>query len=130
MASTLVARTASSIKVTRVDGATIYVERVEVEQSPGITPIEPLEIDADQMCNDPAGDHLARQRTGVAPPQRKYPLHAGTRQQAFAISPDVFEEQVAENNMFNALRLDAEACIHKSRFISLIGAGVWKLHAD
>ena len=119
-----------AVLATRVDATWETAQETRVEQSPGIAPIEPLEIDADQMCNDPAGDHLARQRTGVAPPQRKYPLHAGTRQQAFAIGPDVFEEQVAENNMFNALRLDAEACIHESRFISLIGAGVWKLHAD
>ena len=57
-------------------------------------------------------------------------LHAGTHQQAFAIGPDVFEEQVAENDMFNALRLDADASVQESGFVNLIGAGVWKLHSD
>ena len=79
---------------------------------------------------NPTGDHLVRQRMGVAPPQRKHTLHAGTHQQAFAIGPDVFEEQVAENDMFNALRLDADASVQELGFVNLIGAGVWKLHSD
>ena len=113
-----------------VDAERETAEEGKVELLPGIARVEPLGIDADQMRNDPAGDHVVRQRTGVASPQRKHPLHAGTRQHAFAIGPDVFEEQVAENDMFNALRLDADAGIQELGFVNLIGAGVWKLHAD
>jgi len=75
-------------------------------------------------------DQSARDHVLGAAPQRKHSLHAGTHQQAFAIGPDVFEEQVAENDMFNALRLDADASVQETGFVNLIGAGVWKLHSD
>ncbi len=113
----------------RVDASGKTPQEGSVERSPGIAPVEPLEIDADEMRNDSAGDHIAGQRTRVPPPQRKQPLHAGARQQAFAVAPDVFKEQIAENNVFNALRLYAGACIHELGFIGLIGTRAWKLHA-
>ena len=36
------------------------------------------------------------------------------------------EEQIAEDDVFNALSLDAGACFRKSGFVSFIGARVWK----
>ena len=61
----------------RVDASGKTTQEGSVERSPGIAPVEPLEIDADEMRNDSAGDHVAGQRTRVAPPEREQPLHAG-----------------------------------------------------
>jgi hypothetical protein len=114
----------------RVDAGGKTTQEGSVERSPGIAPVEPSEVDADKMRNNSAGDHVTGQRTRVPPPEREQPLHAGARQQAFSIGPDVLEEQIAEDDMFNAPSLYAGACFRKSGFVSFIGARVWKFYTD
>lgn len=52
----------------RIDILWETAQKGRVKLSPGIAWVEPSEIDADQMGSDPAGDHVVRQRMGVAPP--------------------------------------------------------------
>ena len=57
-----------AVLAARVDAVWETAEEGTVELLTGIARVEPLGTDADQMRNDPAGDHVVRQRTGVAPP--------------------------------------------------------------
>ena len=63
-----------------------------------------LEIDTDEIRLDARRDHLARQRIGRALPQRKQRRDAGAGELLLAIGAHVFEKQIAEDHVRDALR--------------------------
>src|SRR5262245_4051238 len=81
-----------------------------------------LEIDASEISLHAGIDHLARQRIGRVPPERKHRRDAGRGQLLLAIAAHILEKEVAEDHLRDAGTLRVRQHPGHARFIDLVRA--------
>src|SRR2546421_9215475 len=86
----------------RVDGRRKILQVGAIELSTGERRLQLPRIDAGDAGADARVQHLGRERARVAQPEGEDRSDAGLGQPCLAVGPDVFEEQVAEDDLVDA----------------------------
>jgi hypothetical protein len=109
-----------------IDARGKIAEEIEVEVAAGKFAGKLLRIDADDAGAEAGGDHVAGETVGVETPDGKNGGEAGAGELLFAIAADVFEEEVAKGDGFNAVSDGGGAGAAHGGFILVVGAGPGK----
>ncbi len=81
-------------------------EQCTIESTPSKVPVDFLRIDAHKMRDESGRDHFLGECVRVVLPERKDAVHPGFGEPLFPVCANVFEKQIAEHDVFDALGLD------------------------
>ena len=105
----------------RVGSGRKIAEKIGVELAASEGGGELTQVDAREARAKAAGDHLAGQRIGCNLPKREKRLESGGRELLFAISSNIFQEEIAKSDGVDAFADGAPADLGHALLVDFIG---------